>query len=135
MRTKTALLAVTMIAGFGLAGCSSTPAAAPAASSVCDSAALSSVITTEIAPDLLISLDGFECNGDWAYAFPTVGPADGNEEGQYTMTMVFKADGAAWALQDRALVCGTAEIADGAAPYPKDAQVPEPIWLNACQTN
>lgn len=102
----------------------------------CKAGAISDAVTTAIAPDdVLIRLDGFACSGAFAYAFATTGPADGNPDGEIGVTLVLKSDGSTWSVQDRDAVCGTAQITDGPAPYPADAQVPEAIWQNACQTN
>jgi hypothetical protein len=124
-----ATVSATAMVGLGLVGCSSAQAA-------CDAPALTAASTAATDADMVfVSLDGFGCSDGWAYTAPTVGPPDGSEDGQYTMTMVFKADGDKWVSQDRDKVCGTAEITDGPAPYPKDSQVPEAIWLQACQSN
>lgn len=134
---------------MGLAGCSGSassgdtaessavPAATTAgAATTCDGDAIAEAISAAIAPnDKLVNLDSFECAGDFSYAFATTGPADDNPDAQIGVTIVLKMDGSGWAVQDRQLVCGTAEIADGPAPYPTDAAVPEAIWQNACQTN
>ena len=150
--TKCAVLAG--VVAMGLAGCSgsasssdtaessavpSATMAAPttaAADTTCDGDAIAKAISTAIAPDeKLVNLDSFECAGDFSYAFATTGPADDNPDAQIGVTIVLKMDGAVWAVQDREMVCGTAEITDGPAPYPTDAAVPEAIWENACQTN
>lgn len=113
-------------------------AAAPTAAtdSTCDGDAIAKAISTAIAPgDKLVRLDSFECSGDFSYAFATTNSADGNPDTQIGVTIVLKADGTGWAVQDRDAVCGTAEMTDGPAPYPTDAAVPEAIWQNACQTN
>jgi len=118
---------------LGLAGCSASSEAAPP---TCDAADISGAISTSIAPqEVLIGLDSFECSGDFSYAFATTGPADGNSDGQIGVTIVLRHEGDAWVVQDRAAVCGTAQVTDGPAPYPTDAAVPEDIWQNACQTN
>lgn len=135
---------------IGVAGCSgsaassSSPAdapaaavsAAPASAPPCDTTGISDAIATAIAPEeVLVSLDGAECSGDFAYAFATTGPADGNPDQQIGVTIVLRTDGSTWTVQNADAVCGTAEITDGPAPYPSDATVPEDIWQNACQTN
>lgn len=108
----------------------------PSTPSACDSAAVAEAIAADLNPqEILVSLDSFECSGDYSYAFATTGPADGNEEGQVGVTIVLKREDAGWAGQDRGAVCGTTEVTDGPAPYPGDAKVPEDIWLSACQTN
>ena len=142
------------VVAIGLAGCSGStsssgtaeasvvPAATMAAATtaaadtMCDGDAIAEAISTAIGPDeKLVNLDSFECAGDFSYAFATTGPADDNPDAQIGVTIVLKTDGAAWAVQDREMVCGTAEITDGPAPNPTDAAVPEAIWENACQTN
>lgn len=142
------------VIAMGLAGCSGSasssdtaePSAVPTATmaaatsapadTTCDGEAIAEAISAAMAPDeKLVNLDSFECAGDFSYAFATTGPVDDNPDAQIGVTIVLKADGAAWAVQDREMVCGTAEITDGPAPYPTDAAVPEAIWENACQTN
>lgn len=154
MRNRPMMIgAATLVAGLAMAGCSSQSTteqnsvavaspAAPATTAVassgpaCDAATLSEASAAQASQgEVLVSLDGYQCSAGWAFTFPTLGPADGSEDGMYTMTMVFKADGESWQPQDRDAVCGTAQISDGAAPYPSDAQVPEDIWQSACQTN
>lgn len=135
---------------IGMAGCSGSaesassavdapaaaPSAAPSSAPPCDTTGISEAISTAIAPEeVLVSLDGAECSGDFAYAFATTGPADGNLDGQIGVTIVLRTDGSTWSVEDAGAVCGTAEITDGSAPYPSDAAVPENIWQNACQTN
>ena len=128
--------AATVVVGLAMAGCSSQSSTVESSGPACDAATLTAAAAAEAsAGEVLVSLDGYECSDGWASTFPTLGPADGNEDGQYTMTMVFKADGQSWVPQDRDAVCGTAQISDGPAPYPSDAQVPEAIWQSACQTN
>ena len=142
MRNRAMVIgAATLVAGLAMAGCSSqstTEQSSAAASSgpACDAATLSEASGAQASQgEVLVSLDGYQCSAGWAFTFPTLGPADGSEDGMYTMTMVFKADGQSWQPQDRDAVCGTAQISDGNAPYPSDAQVPEDIWQSACQTN
>lgn len=130
-KTWFAALAAT---GLCLTACSSSGEQSQA--SPCDATGISDAVTTAIAPaEVLVRLDSFECAGDFAYAFATTGTADGNPDGEIGVTLVLKHDGSAWAVQDRDSVCGTAQVTDGPAPYPSDAQVPEAIWQNACQTN
>lgn len=144
--TKLALLASAAVMGLaGCAGSSSTSsadesapatAATVAADSTCAGDAIAKAIAADIAPgDELVRLDSFECSGDFSYAFATTNSADGNPDTQTGVTIVLKHDGAAWIVQDRDAVCGTAQITDGPAPYPTDAAVPEVIWESACQTN
>ncbi len=135
-------------AAMGLAGCAGSSgtssandsaqvtAATAAADQACASDAIAQAVSAAIAPEEeLVRLDSFDCSGDFSYAFVTTNSAGGDPDTQIGVTVVLKLDGAGWVVQDRDAVCGTAEIADGPAPYPSDAAVPEPIWQNACQTN
>lgn len=64
----------------------------------------------------------FECADGWAVLNPSVG--DGEEA--FDETVVVQAEGPAWALMDRAKVCG----ADAAS-----SEVPESLFQAACETN
>lgn len=137
--TKRAVLAV--VAAMGLAGCAGSSStggtdASAAADGACAGDAISTAISTDLAPEEeLVRLDSFECAGEFSYAFATTNSTDGTPDTAIGVTVVLKRDGAGWVVQDRDAVCGTAEVTDGPAPYPSDAAVPEPIWVNACQTN
>ena len=102
----------------------------------CKSNSISAAISKAVAPiDVLVNLDSFECANNFAYAFATIGPVDGNIDGRISVTMVFKYAEAMWKVQDRSKVCGTAIYDGETVGYPKDALVPKAIWQNACQTN
>ena len=104
--------------------------------SLCNSKSISAAISQAIAPnDELVNLDKFECANNFAYAFATIGPVDGNLEYQISVTMVLKFADSKWAVQDRSKVCGTAIYGGESVEHPKDALVPKSIWQNACQTN
>jgi len=64
----------------------------------------------------------FRCADGWAVAFPEAGPS----ETAVTVTAVFEAEGQFWVPKDRSEVCG-----DSAA----EAEVPESLYRDACQTN
>ena len=81
--------------------------------------------------ETLFSLDGLECADGWAATFPTIGTTEDNA---VTETWVFEAEGQFWIQRDRNDVCGTQDANDSQA-YPADAQVPEPIYQDACNTN
>lgn len=136
------------VAAMGLAGCAGTSSTSSADESAqttsataavdrtCAGDVIADAISTAIAPEEgLVRLDSFECSGEFSYAFATTNSADGNPDTEIGVTVVLKLDGDGWVVQDRDAVCGTAEITDGPTPYPSDAAVPEPIWVNACQTN
>lgn len=122
-----------VIAGAALTGCSgssSTDAAGTDTADACDAgtftAAVEQLLASQGGETKLISLDGFECDGDWAVTFPTIGIS---EEESYTYTQVFRADGGSWSpIEDRNTVCGTYD-ADDPMAYPSDSQVPESLDL------
>jgi hypothetical protein len=80
---------------------------------------------------VLVSVDGFQCDSGWAYAFATVGDGKGHN---VTETFVFEAEGQFWIPKDRDTVCGTENPAHP-DQRPADSQVPAAIWANACNTN
>jgi hypothetical protein len=127
--------AALVIASFGFAGCGSTndESSGPA----CDEATIQRAIEASLAgsESTLVDIEGVECADGWAVAFPTISEPD--FEYGITGTMVFRAEGDTWIPQDRREVCGTYDPAgDPENPaYPNDAQVPEAIWLPACNTN
>lgn len=130
-------------AALVLTGCSGGDSSTDESTSVggmavCDETTLASAVEEYLAanPDgeLLLSFDGFECADGWAVTFPTVGLAE-NDEGAYTYTQVFQAEGQFWIpITDRNTVCGTTDVEDPSA-YPSDSQVPASIWQSACNTN
>jgi hypothetical protein len=63
-----------------------------------------------------LSKDGFACEGDWAVAQADVGPP----ATAVTETLIFRAEGSVWALQDRAKVCA------------KPSPIPAAISKEAC---
>lgn len=129
---RTIAVTLTLVAaGTALAGCASTDTA-PACDADTFTSAMEDLLSAESDGTLLISLDGFECDGDWAVTFPTIGIS---EEESYTYTQVFRAEGGAWSpIEDRNAVCGTYN-ADDPMAYPSDSQIPESIWPAACNTN
>jgi ABC-type phosphate transport system substrate-binding protein len=74
--------------------------------------------------DETVTLDDgqFACKDGWAVLFPNVGDGDT----AYTETLVVQAEGPAWALMDKAEVCGSSQA---------DAMVPADLYAKACQTN
>jgi hypothetical protein len=96
---------------------------AGAASATCTKAAISKAVTAagkaQKAPARLLKKQ-FKCADGWAYADANLGR--GAEA--VTVTFVFKASGATWALKNRAKVCK--------AP---GNQVPAAIYKLACTTN
>ena len=103
----------------------------------CDEATIQRAIEESLAgtESSLVDIEGVECADGWAVAFPTV--RDPIFEDGITGTMVFRAEGDTWIDQDPRDVCGTYDPErDPVNPaYPDDAQVPEAIWLPACNTN
>lgn len=98
----------------------------------CDSAALLAAANANVTDDAdkASAMDQVACDGDFAVGFATVGTG----EGQIEVTDVFRATDGAWALVDRNSVCGTIDL-NAPATRPADAQVPEAIWVQACNTN
>lgn len=102
----------------------------------CDQAALADTAEGVIAPDQKVeSIDGFGCADGWAYAFVSVGPADGSGTGGYTMTMIFEAEGQFWVPKDAMDVCGSASTGSSQPVAPGDSLVPASIWQDACWSN
>lgn len=133
MKIVAAAVAISAV-GLLTSGCSGSSDADGALA--CDAGtfttAVEQLLASQSGETRLISLDGFECDGDWAVTFPTIGAS---EEESYTYTQVFRADGGAWSpIEDRNTVCGTYN-ADDPTAYPGDSQVPEAIWQPACNTN
>ena len=138
-----------LIAAIGIvSACSSaatdqgTPASPPASPSLmggmaaCDEAALADTAEGAIAPDEKVeSIDAFGCADGWAYAFVSVGPADGSGTGGYTMTMIFEAEGQFWVPKDAMDVCGSASTGSSQPVAPGDSLVPASIWQDACWSN
>jgi hypothetical protein len=139
------VLTLLLIAGLA-SGCSTDQVTSQASDSpsptligreaACDEAALADTAEGVISPDEKVdSIDGFGCADGWAYAFVTIGPADGGDSGNYTMTMVFQAEGQFWVPKDPMDVCGSASTGSSQPVAPGDAQVPAAIWQDACWTN
>ncbi len=126
------LAAAALISAALLAGCgsSSEPAASTVASTattgtvggmaVCDGASLVTAANAagevDDRPLVLDTPDSFQCADGWAYAYI--------DNGDYTGTWVFEAEGQFWIPKDRATVCTA----------PGD-QVPASIYKDACETN
>jgi len=122
--------AVSLLAS-GCSGSSDTDTA-PACDAGTFTAAVEQLLASQGGETQLISLDGFECEGEWAVTFPTIGAT---EEESYTYTQVFRADGGSWSpIEDRNTICGTNNPDDPMA-YPADSVVPESLWQSACNTN
>jgi len=128
------------------AGCASEQAAVPASGApsaslldgmaTCDEASLADTAEGVISPNEKVdSIDGFGCSDGWAYAFVTIGPADGSQADGYTMTMIFQAEGQFWVPKDAMDVCGNVSTGSSQPVAPGDAQVPAAIWQDACWTN
>ena len=127
--------AVLIVTSFGFAGCSLT--SQESSGPACDETTIQRAIEASLAgsESTLVDIEGVECADGWAVAFPTIGEPD--FEYGITGTMVFRAEGDTWIDQDRREVCGAYDPErDPVNPaYPDDAQVPEAIWLPACNTN
>lgn len=145
---RTRLLAASIGGLLVLSACSSTGTGqeAPASASItpsviggmaaCDQTALADTAEGVIAPDQKVeSIDGFGCADGWAYAFVSVGPADGSGAGGYTMTMIFQAEGQFWVPKDAMDVCGSASVGSSQPVAPGDSLVPPSIWQDACWSN
>lgn len=148
MRVPLATVVSLALGGVVLTGCASqqaspqTPSDASASAELldgtapCDEAAFAETVGGVIAPgEQVESIDNFGCDSGWAFAFVSVGPADGSAEGVYTMTMVFEAEGQFWIPKDQMDVCGTPPTGSSQPAAPADALVPAAIWQQACWTN
>jgi hypothetical protein len=126
---------VLVVASLGIVGCGSM--SEESSGPACDEATIQRAIEESLAgtESSLVDIEGVECADGWAVAFPTV--RDPIFEDGITGTMVFRAEGDTWIDQDPRDVCGTYDPErDPVNPaYPDDAQVPEAIWLPACNTN
>ena len=128
-RTPIAVVGVVTLA-LGLAACgggSDSGSAAPA----CDAQTLLDAANADLAEGDTVaeSIDTFTCEGEWAVAFPIAGGPDG-----YEYTNVYRVVDGAWVVQDRVAVCGTFDV-NAPGTRPEDAQVPESLWQQACNTN
>lgn len=103
-----------------------------ATSLACDSETLLAAANANVMneEDKASAVNDVQCDGDFAVGFATMGSGDA----QIDVTDVFQAVDGAWTLVDRAAVCGTIDM-NAPADRPDDAQVPESIWVSACNTN
>jgi len=132
MRTPFTILALTATAAAALTGCgSSSSATTTSTATTTTSAAACSVAAIQAATassaangetrGLIEDPGSYHCADGWATAFYTSSNPNGGDAGQGVIgTVVFKADGANWTLQDRAKVCA------------KPSPVPPQIYENAC---
>ena len=81
--------------------------------------------------EVLVSVDSFQCDSGWAFAFATLGDGKGHN---IAVTDVFEAEGQFWIPKDRGKVCGTVGLSNPSV-RPADSQVPAAIWPSACNTN
>lgn len=140
--TPRTVLAATSAAVIALLGASACSAETSTAEPPCDEASIRQALEASLSAadsDLdgtLVSIDGFQCADGWAVAFPTLDGFAGDVA--VTTTAVLKAQDQEWAVvPSRIAVCGTyGPTGDPMNPtYPDDAQVPESIWMPACNTN
>jgi len=134
-RTTPLVLVLLLIAALGVAACGGSDEestsvagggdAVGGGEAVCDQAtfdAWAEAYGESNGTTVTLPADSFECADGWAVMFPTVG--DG--EDAVTETVVVQAEGGAWALMDRAKVCGDDEAS---------SEVPASLYQQACQTN
>lgn len=129
-RSVPAALAVTGLA-LTLAACGGSTSSGDG-SPACDSETLLAAANANVTDeeDKASAMNGVACDGDFAVGFATIGSG----ESEIEVTDVFQAVNGAWTVVDRGTVCGTISE-DAPAERPGDAQVPEAIWVNACNTN
>jgi len=117
----------------------SVAATATVTASACDPAAVSAAIADSYARTkasegtglALQDVSGVQCADDWAIAMVRIGDGLGHDfEDREVLQLV----GDVWQVADRMVVCGTVNPRRPAA-VPDDAQVPEPLYLIACQTD
>ena len=140
-----AYLVILLSAGLLITSCGNTvgtpavtssPEPAPVSVAPCEITAITSGVVGGLATGMaLVSVDGYSCDGEWAYAFPTVRSATDPADDGYTMTMVFRSQGDTWVDQNRDQVCGSLASADESPSYPSDSLVPASLWNMACMTN
>ncbi len=111
------------------------PVAAPSViggTATCTQTGFSDVIAAGLPKaEVLVSVDKFQCDSGWAYAFATIGDGKGHDIG---VTDVFEAEGQFWIPKNRSQVCGT-PVSGHPDQRPADSPVPAGIWANACDTN
>ena len=130
MRTRATIFVLAVAAAFTGCGSNSssttTSASTTVASTVACSvtsiqAATASSASTGETRALIEDPGSYHCADGWATAFYTSSNPNGGDAGQGVIgTVVLKADGADWTLQDRAKVCA------------KPSPVPPQIYENAC---
>lgn len=120
--------AVLTLALGACGGSSSSSDGGPA----CDAETLLAAANANVTNDAekASAMNGVACDGEFAVGFATMGSGDGEIE----VTDVFQAVDGAWTLVDRNAVCGSIDM-NAPAERPTDAQVPESIWVQACNTN
>lgn len=120
-------------------GSAAATAPASATASACDDTAVAAAIADSYARTkasegtglALQDVSGVQCADDWAIAMVRIGDGLGHDfEDREVLQLV---EGV-WQVADRMAVCGTVNPRRPAA-VPDDAQVPEPLYLIACQTD
>jgi len=145
-RSAVPLALAAMALSVTLASCTTAdePAAegsgvATAPATTCDATAVAAAIADAYARTkasegtglALQDVSGVQCADDWAIAMVRIGDGLGHDfEDREVLQLV----GGAWQVADRMVVCGTVNPRRPAA-VPDDAQVPEPLYLIACQTD
>jgi len=144
-KTSAALAAIALSTLALTAACSSSSSssdASPAASgsmvggmTTCDEATITEAVQkvqTAEDPNIKVwAIGGLNCDNGWAVVQPTVGSTEDNA---ITYTQVFQAEGQFWIPKSGADVCGTADENDP-SKYPSDAQIPEALYEEGCNTN
>ena len=135
-RSPALLVCATILVGAGLTACSSdSNEGMVGGPSVCDDATITKAVQSALDADgegmKVFALDGLTCADGWAVAMPTIGTEEANA---ITVTDVFQAEGQFWIPKDRAAVCGTQDMNDP-SKYPSDAQIPESLYDEGCNTN
>ena len=135
MRKTLALSAALAIAGLGLAACSSSDSAEPAASASmvggmteCTTEAVQPAVDQAVLAlggDNQMPIEDLQCSDGWAVASGTLGPKDAPADGPQgaPTSFIFEQEGQFWIPKDKAQVCGTSE---------SDAQVPAALYTAGC---
>ena len=143
----TSILAALMLS-MSLASCAHSPTSASdrstaptptVASPDCDPAAITTAIKRSYAETAasegtglaLKTASGVQCSQGWAVAIVSIGDGLGHD---FDDREVLQRDGNDWVVADRLVVCGNPNPRKPDA-LPVDAQVPQPLYLIACQTD
>lgn len=138
MRATAVLTATVLVAGLGLAACSSSSgsessSAGSTASPIggmteCTSEAVQPAVdasVAELGADNQMTIDDLQCADGWAVASGVLGPKDAPSDGPQgaPTSFIFEQEGQFWVPKDAADVCGTSEA---------DAEIPADLYTAGC---